>query len=150
MKTHVLKIRNTSKSSLRGWKRNRIMGLYKHRTVRRAASAALNIPQLGGHAVTGAQNSVQSPLSPSTKVSTPQIEIWSTINQWSWGAFWKKNACTLYYFGPFEQGIFTLQLLLGGGLWKQSSLPIHYSCSWAPLKPRYFTHYNCDWGALKA
>jgi len=52
--------------------------------------------------------------------------------------------------GPLNKVFSHYNCCWGGGLWKQSSLPIHYSCSWAPLKPRYFTHYNCDWGALKA
>jgi len=41
-------------------------------------------PPIGGaHAVTGAQNSIPSPLSPPEKALIPQIEIWSTRNQWS-------------------------------------------------------------------
>ena len=43
-----------------------------------------SISPIGGtHNVTGAQNSVPSPLSSPKKTSTPQIEIWSTRIQWS-------------------------------------------------------------------
>ena len=49
-------------------------------TANRAVSAALHTPQLGGQAVTGAQNSVPSPLNLPKKASIPQIEIWSTRN----------------------------------------------------------------------
>jgi len=44
-------------------------------TANRAVSAALHTPQLGGQAVTGAQNSVPSPLNLPKKASIPQIEI---------------------------------------------------------------------------
>jgi len=43
----------------------------------------------------------------------PQIEIWSTINQWSWGAFWKKSAYILQLlWAPWKLDIYTSQLLL--------------------------------------
>ena len=99
----------------------------------RAVSSALHTPNWR-HAVTGAQNSVPSPLRPPKKASTPQIEIRSTRNQWSWGALWMKSA-------------YTLQLLYGP-LWKQSSLLIHYNCCWALLNARYLTHCTCYWGPL--
>jgi len=50
--------------------------------------------------------------------------------------------------GPFESKVFTHYNCFWGHVWKQSSLLIHYSCCWAPLKARYFTHYSCYWGPL--
>ena len=108
-----------------------------------AASAALHTPDWGVHAVTGAQNSVPSPLSSRKKASTPQTDIWSTRNQWSLGALWKKSAYTLQLLwaplkarylhitttvGPplkVKQPAYALQLLLG---------------PFESKKARYFTH----------
>jgi len=52
---------------------------------------------IGGHPATGAQYSDPSPFSHQEKASTPQIEMWSTGNQWSWGTLWKKSAYTVHY-----------------------------------------------------
>jgi len=99
-----------------------------------AVSAALHTPNWG-YAVTGAPNSAPSPLSPPKKASTPQIEIWSTRNRWSWGSFERKVLRPIHYsyFWPFS---------------KQTSIFTHYSYCWAPLEVRYFTHYSCYWGPL--
>ena len=61
--------------------------------------------------------------SPPKKASKPQIEIWSTRNQWSWEPLWIKSAYTLVTLGPFESP-FT-------------------------LGPKVFAHYNCCWGSFE-
>jgi len=45
----------------------------------------------------------------------------------------------------FESKVFTHYHCCWGALWKQSNLPIHYSCCLAPLKASYFAHYSCYW-----
>jgi len=78
-------------------------------------------PQFGGdQAVTGGPKF--SPVTTYTpkKASIPQIEIWSTRNQWSYGVLWKKSAYALQLLlAPVKArylGIYTLQLLLGAPL----------------------------------
>jgi len=107
----------------------------------RAVSAALHTPQLGGHAVTGAQNSVPSPLSPKRKLRAPKLKYEALEIREVWGSCERKVLMHCSYFRPlWKQGIYTLQLLLGdpseskaanlyitvslGPLWKQGTLGI--------------------------
>jgi len=121
-------------------------------TTSRAVSAALHTPQLGGaHVVTGTQYSVPSPLRQPKKASTTQMEKWSTRNQWSWGALWKKSAYTLPLLwahliarylhiatavrSPFESKVlYTLQFLLGSLLKRSESTYILRLLLWVSLK----------------
>jgi len=124
----------------------------------RAVSAPLHTPQLGGghavieaqnSAVTGCQNSVPSPLSPQRKLRPPN-GIWSTTNQWSWRALWKKNTYTLQLLwpplkvmflhitaavvGPFESKIAYWYIAVAvWPLWKQGTLHIAVAIG-GPLK----------------
>ena len=100
------------------------------------------------HAVTGAYSSVPSPLSSPKKTSNTQTEIWSTRNQWSRRPFERKVLIHYSYFGFLFKARYFNYNCCWGTLWKQSSLLIHHSCCWAPLKAMYFTHYSCYWGPL--
>jgi len=94
----------------------------------------------------GAQNSVPSPLRPQRKLRSPKLKYEALEISEIRPPFERKVLTHYSYFGPpWKQGIYTLQLLFGV-LWKQSNLLTHHSCSWAPLKARYFTHYSCKGG----
>ena len=117
--------------------------------VSRAASAALHTPQLGGMLSQGPKIQSSHHFAPK-KPSIPQIEIWSTRNQWSWGSFERKVLIYYSYFGPlWKQGI-THYNCCCRPLWKQSSLLIHCSCYWDPVESvvSLLTHYSCYCGPL--
>jgi len=54
-----------------------------------------SIPSIGGPMLSqGPQIQSRRHLAPKQSFD-PQIEIWNTRNQWSWGALWKKGTYTL-------------------------------------------------------
>jgi len=80
-------------------------------------------------------------LATQTKLRLPQIEIWSTGHQWSWGTFWKKSAYTLQLIwahlkakdlhiataveGPLESKVtYSYVTVAVGPHWKQGTLHI--------------------------
>ena len=66
------------------WKRYEVHRVQPHTVCTRAVSVALHTPQLGGQRChRGPKIPVPSPLCTPEKASIPQIEIWSTRNQWS-------------------------------------------------------------------
>jgi len=120
--------------------------LMTHGPVRAVSAALHTTPIGGGHAVTGDQNSVPSPLSPKRMLRSPKLKYEALEINEIRGPFERKVLMLYSYFGVlWEQGIYTLHCCWGP-LWKQSSLLMHYSCCWAPLKARNFTHYSCKGG----
>jgi len=91
-------------------------------------------PPTRGHAVTGAQNSVQSPLTPERKRRLPKLK-YEALEISEVGEHFERKVLIQYsYFGPLsKQGIYTLQLGFG-----------------AHLKAKYFTHYSCYWGPFES
>ena len=78
-------------------------------SVVRAVSAALHTPQLGGHTVTGAQNSLPSPLSSPKKASTPKLK-YEAVEITEVGGPFERKVLRLYItvtLGPFQSKVFT-------------------------------------------
>ena len=113
----------------------------------RAVSAALHTPRLGGDTLSqGAKNQSRHHLAPQWKLRSPKLKYEAVEISEVSGPFERKVLMLYSYIGPlWKRGIYTLELPLGT-LWKQRSLPIHYSWCWAPLKARYFAHYSCKEG----
>ena len=94
-------------------------------------------PNWGGHAVSGAQNAVPSPLTYPKKASTPKLRYEVLEISEVGGPLKEKCLHITVTFSPFESKVFTHYNCNSGPLWNQCGLLIHYSCCWAPLKADY-------------
>jgi len=122
----------------------------KNKTFGRAISAALHTPQLGGHAVTGGPKfQSRNNLAPQRKLRSPKLkyEAWEISKV---GAPFQRNV-HYSFFGPlWKQGIYTLQLLLGGPI-ESKVVHLYIAIAVGPLwKKGIYTLQLLLGGLLKA
>jgi len=101
-------------------------------------SAALHTPNWGGHAVTGAQNSVPLPLSTPEKASIPKLKYETLEISEVRGPFDRKCLCITVTLAPLEARHLHITTSVGGPFESKVAYAVGPLC-----KARYFTHYSC-------